>query len=642
MRIALVGNQNCGKTSLFNALTGSNQKIGNWPGVTVEKKEGYLLSSKDIVIDLPGTYSLAPYTSEEEITSRFLLSDSYDVIVNVVDATNLERSLYLTTQLLELEKPIVIALNMIDVLEKKGLKIDEKILSNKLGVSVVKVSVLKKIGVKCLAEKISKKPQKLNLNIKIYDNIIENEINKLKFSQINKPNKFEIISNICNASNERDVWFKTKIIIEKLNKIDAFQVFANERYGFIENLRNKCLMNNKNQISATEKIDKIILNKWLAIPIFVFIISCVYLLSVGVVGEVSSNYIGGLIEELKEILLFNFNNWGVSGWLSSLVVDGIISGVGAVLVFLPQIATLFLCISVLECSGYMSRIAFMFDRLFRSLGLSGKSIVPFIVGSGCSVSAVMCCRTIENEQEKNKTIMLTPFIPCSAKLPIIALFAGMFFPNNSGLISISFYFFAIFVIVFCAFLTKRFSKNNGNNFISELPEYKLPNTCYVVRDVWGKTKGFALRAGTIILLSSIVVWFLSSFGLTMRYGVKIEDSILAQLGKLFGWFFYPITGQLNWAASVSAIQGLIAKEQVVSSLMVISGVSGVNVLSEFNAASAYAYVVFNLFSAPCLGAIAAMKSEFGSIKKTLIAVLFQIAVAWVLSVAVFAVGGLFV
>lgn len=651
MKIALVGNQNCGKTSLFNILTGSNQKIGNWPGVTVERKEGLLGESKDIIVDLPGTYSLVPYTSEEAITSNFLLNNNYDIIINVVDATNLERSLFLTTQLLELERPIIIALNMIDILEKKGLEINEKILSNELGEKVVKVSALKNIGIKELVNNIYKKPQKSKINLKIYSNIIENEIKCLKNKQKHTINKFEIIDKICNAScekqNDKFEFCRARNIIENINKSDIYQIFAGERYWFIERLRDKCLIQKNKYVSKSEKIDKIILNKWLAIPIFMLIISGVYLFSVGVVGKISSNYLGGLLEKLKDFVVVLFNGWGVSIWLTSLVVDGIISGVGAVLVFLPQLIMLFLCISILECVGYMSRIAFMFDRIFRCLGLSGKSIIPFIVGSGCTVPAIMCSRTIENEQEKNRTIMLTPFVPCSAKLPIIALFAGAFFPNNSGLISISLYFFAIFVIVFCAFLTKKISKNFNSNFISELPEYKLPSVRYVLKDVFDKTKGFVVRAGSIILFSSVVIWFLSSFNLSMQYGVQVESSILAHIGKLFSWFFYPFLGEFNWAASVSAIQGLVAKEQVVSSLSVISGVSGGDmfsscVLSNFNAASAYAYMVFNLFSAPCFGSIAAMKAEFKSTKKTIFVVLFQIIIAWVLSVLVFNLLRLFV
>lgn len=653
MRVALVGNQNSGKTTLFNLLTGSNQKVGNWPGVTIDRKEGSV-SGKDIVIvDLPGIYSLSPYTSEEIISRDFLLESKPDLIVNIVDATSIERSLYLTTQLMELDIPVVVALNMIDLLEKKGLKIDSKILEKELKLPVVEISALKRVGTDKLVEIIAdKKTQKTKNILKIFPKNIENELKIIENTLKIANKRFVMVKTL-----ERDVLFldkeneeikRARNVVEKLYGYDIEQVIANERYNFIVKVREKCLIKNEIKQTITDKLDKIFLNRFLAIPIFILIMTGVYVLSVGVVGNFTIDLIESLVERFSWWLSGGLENLGASDWSISLLVDGVVAGVGAVIVFIPQLIIMFLCISILETTGYMSRISFIFDRMFQSFGLSGKSLVPFIVGTGCSVPAIMSCRTIEDKSEKQMTVILTPFIPCSAKLPIIALFAGFFFPNNSGLVSVSLYFFAIAVIILSAVFMKKFIyKEKSNTFISELPEYKMPSAKYVSRDVFDKTKEFIERAGTIILFCSVFIWFLSSFGWNFRYGVDIEKSMLAGIGRAFSWFFYPILGELNWAASVSAIQGLIAKEQVVSSMTVISGVAGVEsnmfasgIFAGFSKVSAYAFMVFNLFSAPCLGAIGAMRSELGSAKKTMFAVLFQILAAWVLSSLVFGVGSL--
>ena len=656
MKVALVGNQNSGKTTLFNSLTGSNQKIGNWPGVTIERKEGMLLKAEDItIVDLPGIYSLSPYTSEEEISRNYLLEEKPDVVVNIVDATSLERSLYLTTQLMELDCKVIMALNMADLLAKKGLSISEEKLANELGIKVVTISGLKNIGIDRLTEEIKNVDLSKKLaNKVIFPKEIEKEIDALK-KLLNKNNqRFLAVKNLeddifLRDENIIDTVSKSREKIEKHFKTDIEQVVANERYNFIVSVRDKVLTKTEIKETTTDKLDKVFLNKWVAIPIFAVIMFAVYFLSVGVVGMATVDLIDGWVSSIGDWARSGLTNLGASPWAVSLVVDGVIAGIGAVLNFVPQLIILFLCISVLETSGYMSRISFMFDKIFRRFGLSGKSLIPFIVGSGCSVPAIMTCRTIEDEQEKNMTILLTPFVPCSAKLPIIALFSGAFFPNNSGLISASLYFLAIIIIVVSAVLMRKFVyKQKTTTFISELPEYKFPNPKYVLRDVFDKSWSFIKRAGTVILCCSLIVWFLGSFSWTFEYGVAIENSILAGIGNAFSWIFYPVLGELNWAASVSAIQGLVAKEQVVSSMAVIAGLAEgaehmiftTSIFSGFTGLSAYAYMVFNLFSAPCFGAIGAMKKEFGSTKKTFIAVLFQTGIALILSSLIFGIGSL--
>lgn len=653
MKVALIGNQNSGKTTLFNLLTGSHQKIGNWPGVTIERKEGEIVNSDITLVDLPGIYSLSPYTSEEIVSRDFLLNEGADLIVNIVDATNLERSLYLSTQLLELDAPVVVALNMVDLLEKKGMSINEENLSKRLGVPVVKISAKKNVGIEKLVEIISnKKTQKNKNNHKIFPKNIENELKNAENIVNLKNSRFVFVKALegdefFKESKNKDI-IRSREVIEKLYDTDIEQVIANERYNFVVSVRDDCLSVESKKQTVTDKLDRVFLNKWLAIPIFVLIMTSVYLLSVGLVGGFTVELMESFVEWFGGVTKTWLEGLGASTWSVSLVVDGVIAGVGAVLSFVPQLVIMFLCISLLETTGYMSRISFIFDRLFRSFGLSGKSLIPFIVGSGCSVPAIMTCRTIEDEKEKQMTVVLTPFIPCSAKLPIIALFAGFFFPEASGLVSASLYFFAIVVIVLSALAMKKFIfKQHNNSFISELPEYKAPSVKYVSKDVFDKTRDFVSRAGTIILFCSVIIWFLSSFSLKFEYGIPIENSILAGIGRLFSWFFYPMLGEMNWAASVSAIQGLIAKEQVVSSMTVISGVAGEggifasSVFAGFNPASAYAFMVFNLFSAPCFGAIGAMRSELGSAKKTMFAVLFQTLIAWAIASLVFGIGTLF-
>ena len=654
MKIGLVGNQNSGKTTLFNCLTGMNAKIGNWPGVTIEKKSGTIKGTNHELIDLPGIYSISPYSMEEEVSRKFIFEEKPDVIINIVDATSIERSLYLTTQLIELDSNVIVALNMADILEKKGLKIDDKKLSSKLGVPVVRISALKETGIDELIKEIEKEAPKQKVNV--FDENIEkaaDEISKmLKQDVIDK--RFVAINLLedDNRFNKYKTDSMSKIIedLEKNYDTDMEEEIATQRYKFIEELKKECVVKRIVPIGISEKLDKIFLNKWLAFPIFVIIMFLVYYLSVGVVGSYTVDAVGEAVGYIGEVTGNALESIGTSEPLVSLVVDGIIAGVGAVLGFVPQLIILFLCIALLETTGYMSRVALLLDRIFRKIGLSGKSLIPFIVGSGCSVPGIMSTRIIENEDERTMTTILTPFIPCSAKLPIMALFTGYFFPDNAGVASASFYFLAIAIIIVCALVMKKFIfKHTSSTFISELPDYKLPSPKYIAKEVWEKVIAFIKRAGTIILLCSIVIWFLLSFSFNMEYGVDIEDSMLAQIGDKISWVFEPVLGTRSWGATVSAVQGLVAKEQVVSSMAVINGLAddvedGSEIFSAggnfafFTAASAYAFMVFNLFSAPCFGAIGAMRRELGSKRKLLAAVVFQTVLAWILATIVYQVG----
>ena len=653
MNIALVGNQNSGKTTLFNILTGMNAKIGNWPGVTIEKKTGKIKNTKHEITDLPGIYSLSPYSIEEEVSRKFIFEEKPDVIINIVDSTSLERSLYLSTQLLELDCKVIIALNMADILERKGLIINEGKLENILGAKVIKISALKETGIQELIEEIDK-PAYTKTSY-MYDVQTEQSIKQIEnyLSQNLEHKRFLAVKLL--ESDERFEELNTyeiKNIAQQLSMnydTDLEETIATQRYKFIEQVKRQSVAIMPQKESITDKLDKIFLNRWLAIPIFIVIMFSVYYLSVGVIGSCTVDRITGAVENFGEKVGIGLEGLGVSEWLTSLVVDGIITGVGAVLGFVPQLIILFTCISILETTGYMSRIALLLDKLFRKIGLSGKSLIPFIVGSGCSVPGIMGSRIIENQDEREMTIVLTPFIPCSAKLPIIALFSGYFFGEKSGLVSASLYFFAIAIIILSAIIMKKFVfKKTSSTYILELPEYKLPNVKYVAKDVFDKVVAFIKRAGSIILICSIVIWFLLSFSFRLEYGVDIENSILAWIGKTISWIFYPMLGTNSWVATVSAIQGLVAKEQVISSMSVIAGIAedveqgnqifSTEMFSFFTASSAYAFMVFNLFSAPCFGAIAAMEREFGGTKKVLKAIVYQTVIAWIIATLVYQIG----
>jgi len=654
MKIALVGNQNSGKTTLFNVLTGMNAKIGNWPGVTIERKTGTIKNTKHEITDLPGIYSLSPYSEEEEISRKFIFEENPDVIINIVDSTSLERSLYLTTQLLELDCKVIVALNMADVLEKKGLIINENRLEQILGVKVIKISALKETGIDELIKEIEMPPignkpyiydVKIEQVIKQIENLLPQELEHKRFISVKLLESDERIEELNS--------YKIKNIVQSLStnyEVDLEETIATQRYRFIEQAKRQSVAEIPQKESISDKLDKIFLNKWIAFPIFVLIMFFVYYLSVGVVGSLTVDFISGIVEKIGDNVRLILQNIKTSEWLNSLVVDGIIAGVGAVLGFVPQLIILFISISVLETTGYMSRIAILLDKVFRKIGLSGKSLIPFIVGSGCSVPGIMGARIIENQDEREMTTILTPFIPCSAKLPIIALFSGYFFGENSGFVSASLYFFAIAIIIISAILMKKFIfKNTSSTYISELPEYKMPSIKYVAKDVFDKVTAFIKRAGSVILICSIVIWFLLSFSFELEYGVSVENSILSWIGRTISWIFEPMLGTNSWGATVSAIQGLVAKEQVISSMSVIAGLAeeteegsqifaNGGIFSFFTASSAYAFMVFNLFSAPCFGAIGAMKRELGGTKKMLKAVTFQTVFAWFLATAVYQIG----
>lgn len=651
MKIALIGNPNSGKTTLFNLLTGMNAKIGNWPGVTIEKKSGVIKNTSYEITDLPGIYSISPYSMEEEISRKYIFDEKPDVIINIIDATSLERSLYLTTQLLELDCNVIIALNMADVLEKRGIKIDIEKLEKFIGAKVIKISALKAIGIEELIKNINifnKLPKQY-----IYDSKIEDSINMIESLLVNNKLNKRFISVKLLENDERFKTLETREIrkvrkeLEEKYDINLEETIATERYKFIEQVRSQTVIRKTNTETISDKLDKVFLNKLFGLPIFIIIMFLIYYISVGVIGSFTVDLIEKFVEVFSNYIQILLKNINTSEWLISLILDGIITGVGSVLSFIPQLIILFFCISILETTGYMSRIALLLDKIFRKIGLSGKSLIPFIVGMGCSVPGIMGTRIIENKDEREKTTILTPFIPCSAKLPIIALFSGYFFGENSGLISVSLYFLSIVIIIFSAIFMKNYIYISASNtYISELPEYKLPNIKYIVKDVYDKIIAFIKRAGSVILICSIIVWLLLSFSYKLEYGVHIDNSILACIGRTISWIFYPILGTNSWEAAVSIIQGLVAKEQVISSMSVISGLStetnmifeNGSVFSFFTPLSAYAFMVFNLFSAPCFGAIAAMNKELSGSQRTIKAIIFQTVLAWFLSLFIYQIG----
>lgn len=655
MKICLIGNQNSGKTTLFNSLTGSNQKIGNWPGVTVDKKEGILKNNNDVeIIDLPGIYSLSPYSIEEKISRDYLLNEKPDLVINVIDATSFERSMYLTTQLLEMNINLVVVVNMLDILEKNKYHFDHLKLEKLINAKVIMLSALKKKGLEELINYINSQKDIKN-NIDEFNYVkFDNEFEKIIFNVENK----------INNDNKRFIAIKAleedKEYIDLLNDKDLEQTkafnddiemyIANKRYDHIVELKKEVIFFDSTP-KKTDKIDKVLLNKYLGLPIFVCIMFLIYYFSVGVIGSTTVDLVGGAFEKITEIVVNQLEVWNASDWAISLISDGIIAGISAVLGFVPQIFILFILINLLEASGYMARVTLLFDKLFKKIGLSGKSLIPFIVGAGCSVPGIMSTRILENEDERKMSILLTPFIPCSAKLPIIALFAGALFPNSYGLVSASFYFLAVIVIIVSALFLKKFKyKSQSNVFMSELPNYKVPSMSYVFRDSFDKILEFVQRAGTVIFTLSIIIWFLASFNFKFEYGVEIDKSILASIGKLFSFILYPIIGTNSWAATISCIQGLVAKEAVVSTMEVINKVAegagaetilgGVGLFSFFTPLSAYSFMVFNLFSAPCFGAIAAMKKEYKSKKKMLYAVLFQTGLAYLMASGIYLIGSL--
>lgn len=651
MRIALVGNQNSGKTTLFNALTGMNQKIGNWPGVTVEKKEGVIKGTDHTLIDLPGIYSLSPYTTEEKIACEYLLSEKPDAIINIIDAVSLERSLYLTLQLLELDIPVIVALNMTDILIKKGGRIDAQKLSELLGVEVAMLSARRRVGVGELIAKVLEKPAKKTPFR--YSERLEKLVSEVAAGLPGENARFVAVKLLEN--DPRFAGLATPAaekILQGLKDEDLEERIASERYRYIDFVKKAVMITPDLKETFSDKIDRIILNKYLAFPIFVAVIFGLYF-AVIMTGTALGDYMASLFDRAGNLAASALSSWGASDWAVSLIGDGVLGGIGAVLTFIPQIVMLFLLAALLESSGYLSRVSFLLDKIFTRLGLSGRALIPFIVGFGCSVPGIMATRTLENEQERKSAVILVPFIPCGAKLPIISLFAGFFFTKHRVLVSVSLFFLSIFIIIIAALILKKVFKTPATAYISELPEYRLPDPRYVARYVCEKTMAFVSRAGSVILVGSVVIWFLLSFSPAFKYGVPVENSMLAGLGNLIAWFFYPIVGEWSWAAGVSALQGLVAKEQVVASLSIIAGfaggASGADIFSTpvfafFTPAAAYAFMAYNLFSAPCIGAIGAMRKELGGAAATIKAALFQTAIAWVVSALLYLiltfVGGL--
>ncbi len=671
MKIALAGNPNCGKTTLFNALTGSNQFVGNWPGVTVEKKEGSLKGHSDVIItDLPGIYSLSPYTLEEVVARNYLLNERPDAILNIVDGTNLERNLYLSTQLLELGIPVVIAVNMMDIVEKNGDQIDIKELSKALGCPVVEISALKNKGIKEAAElAVQAKVVKIAHR---YTNQVETalrQIEALLGSEVPEVQKrffaLKLFERDEKISGQLRRALDVEPIITKLEDElddDAESIITNERYNYISSIIGKCSKKaNRGSLSLSDKIDRIVTNRILALPIFAAVMFMVYYISVTTVGAFVTDWTNDVLfsEIIPPAIEGLLVAVGCADWLQGLILDGIVAGVGAVLGFVPQMMVLFLFLAFLESCGYMARVAFIMDRIFRKFGLSGKSFIPMLVASGCGVPGIMASRTIENERDRRMTIMTTTFIPCSAKLPIIALIAGAFF-GNAGWVAWSAYFMGIAAVICSGILLKKTALFAGDPapFVMELPAYHLPTVSNVLRSVWERGWSFIKKAGTIILLSTVILWFLMSFGwvngsLTMLEAEELNHSLLAAIGNSIAWIFAPLgwtQGGEGWKMAVAAITGLIAKENVVATFGMLYGFAevaedGVEVWNSLNLIispiAAYGFLLFNLLCAPCFAAMGAIKREMNNTKWFLIAIGYQCGLAYLVTLMLYQFGTFF-
>ena len=672
IKIALAGNPNCGKTTLFNALTGANQYVGNWPGVTVEKKEGKLKGHKDVVImDLPGIYSLSPYTLEEVVARNYLIGERPDAIINIIDGTNIERNLYLTTQIIELGIPVIMAVNMMDLVTKNGDQINIKALGDALGCEVVEISALKGTGVTKTAEKaVAAAQQKKAVNrVHAFSADVENCIStvedKLGSTVAEAQKRFfaiKLIERDSKISDQLsivpDVSAEISALEEKMDD-DTESIITNERYTYITSIIGKCVKKatGKEKLTTSDKIDKFVTNRFAALPIFALIMFVVYYVSVTTVGGFLTDWTNDTLfgEWIIPSAQSFFDNIGCAAWLSGLIVDGIISGVGAVLGFVPQMLVLFIFLAFLEGCGYMARVAFIMDRIFRKFGLSGKSFIPMLIGTGCGVPGVMASRTIENERDRRMTIMTTTFIPCGAKLPIIALIAGAFF-DNAGWVSWSAYFVGIAAIICSGIILKKTKMFSGEPapFVMELPSYHLPTVGSVLRSMWERGWSFIKKAGTIILLSTIVVWFTTYFGVVdgsfrMLSDEEIDYSILAAIGKGISWIFIPL-GWGDWKSAVAAVTGLVAKENVVGTFGILFhygevGEAGeeiwANLSANMTAIAAYSYLVFNLLCAPCFAAMGAIKREMNNAKWFWFAIGYQCGLAYLVSLCIFQIGGLF-
>ena len=679
IKIALAGNPNSGKTTLFNSLTGSNQFVGNWPGVTVEKKEGKLKGHKDVVImDLPGIYSLSPYTLEEVVARNYLIGERPDAILNIVDGTNLERNLYLSTQLLELGIPVVMAINMMDLVNKNGDKIDIIALSRDLGCPVVEISALKGTGVMEAAKKAvelaGKKNQipvhKFGKDVEAALDEIENDLGgeipeeQKRFYAIKLFERDDKISaRMTSVPNVESIIKQTEEALDD----DAESIITNERYDYIASIiKDSYVKKTKGQMTVSDKIDRIVTNRFAALPIFAVIMYVVYYVSVTTVGTWVTDWTNdGLFGEAWSFfgtevpgiptLVGNFlESVNCAPWLSGLILDGIVAGVGAVLGFVPQMLVLFIFLAFLESCGYMARVAFIMDRIFRKFGLSGKSFIPMLIGTGCGVPGVMASRTIENDRDRKMTIMTTTFIPCGAKLPIIALIAGALFGGASW-VAPSAYFVGIAAIICSGIILKKTKMFAGDPapFVMELPAYHMPTVGNVLRSMWERGWSFIKKAGTVILLSTIVIWFASTYGFTdAGFGAveDMSDSILAAIGRGVQWLFIPL-GWGHWQAAVAAITGLVAKENVVGTFGILYGFAEVaedgaeiwdHLAADFTMVSAYSFLVFNLLCAPCFAAMGAIKREMNNAKWFWFAIGYQCGLAYVVALCINQIGNLVV
>ena len=672
VKIALAGNPNCGKTTLFNALTGSNQFVGNWPGVTVEKKEGKLKGHKDVVLtDLPGIYSLSPYTLEEVVARNYILQEKPDAIINIVVGTNIERNLYLTTQILDLGIPVIMAVNMMDIVEKNGDTIHIDKLKKKLGCEVVTISALKGTGITEAANKavsIAQSHRKVTPVHEFCDKaeeIIGAVENKLTGVVPEEQKRFFAIKLL-----ERD-----DKIIEQMNTSvnvsaeikemedefddDTESIITNERYVYISSIIGQCVTKaRKDKLSTSDKIDRIVTNRWLALPIFAVVMFIVYYVSVTTVGTFVTNWTNDVLfgEIIPPAIESGLNAIGCAAWLQGLILDGIVAGVGAVLGFVPQMLVLFAFLAFLESCGYMARVAFIMDRIFRKFGLSGKSFIPMLIGSGCGVPGVMASRTIENDRDRKMTIMTTTFVPCGAKLPIIAMIAGAFF-GNSGWVSTSAYFVGIAAIICSGIILKKTKMFAGDPapFVMELPAYHWPTVSNILRSMWERGWSFIKKAGTIILLSTIILWFLMSFGWEGgSFGMveELNESILSKIGTAIAWIFAPLgwtkAGE-GWKMAVAAVTGLIAKENVVATFGMLYGFAevaedGAEIWGSLAAAmtpiAAYGFLVFNLLCAPCFAAMGAIKREMNNTKWFFFAIGYQCGLAYLVSLCIYQIGTL--
>lgn len=668
IKIGLAGNPNCGKTTMFNELTGSNQYVGNWPGVTVEKKSGKLKDNKDAeLVDLPGVYSLSPYTLEEVVTRNFMIDDVPDAVINIVDASNIERNLYLTTQILELGIPTVIALNMMDVVEKNGDKIDKNKLSKILGCPVIETSALKGRGIKEVTAKAIELAQgKVKYTFKL-PTCDESESALIKIEEF-------ISRNISNEKVpkrylaiklfERDEKVLEKLqlnqsALKELEEIikeceknlddDSESIITSDRYAYIGKIVSDTVKKSgSKQETTSDKIDKIVTNRFLALPIFAGIMWLVYYIAVSTLGGMLTDWVNDTLFE--EIIKGNASEWleaaGTAEWLNGLIIEGIIGGVGSVLGFVPQIMVLFLLLAILEDCGYMARVAFIMDRIFRRFGLSGKSFIPMMISSGCGVPGIMATRTMENDRDRKMTIMLTTFIPCSAKLAIIGLFAGALFDGASW-VAPSTYFLGIAMIIICGIILKRTKLFNGEPapFVMELPQYHIPSAKNAIIHMWDRGKSFIKKAGTIIFTVCGLIWFFSNFNFSLEM-VDTSESMLAAFGSILAPIFKPL-GCGNWQSAVASVTGLVAKESVVGTFGVLFGIADAaeddpslmqNISGMFTIASGYAFMAFNLLNAPCAAAIGTVKREMGSWKWMWITVVFQTGTAYLVALVINQVG----